>query len=187
MGELDAARAQLWEQLLAGELDRVSVTCNIDAIDVYKYIPHSLGLERIWPHAYQQDRKTGVWRTRAEFERIARDLAAGSGWICGSGWMTWDPYFIRNAQVVLIFQSPSRRARMYLSAGRSSTAAGVRNFFRVLLRRRARFDDGPDFAPRRRQPVRGFYSGPGQYALDNFPEKTFVIHRREDLKKLRSI
>lgn len=69
------ARVVLWQRLLDGELTRVSVACaNIGFLNVYKYIPHSLGLERIWPYAHQQDRKTGAWRTSAELDRIARDL-----------------------------------------------------------------------------------------------------------------
>jgi hypothetical protein len=73
-GEFDDGRTRLWERLLAGELTRVSVTCSyIGRVNVFeKYIPHSLGLERIWPYAYQQDRKTGAWRTIAQYSHLAR-------------------------------------------------------------------------------------------------------------------
>jgi hypothetical protein len=187
-GELTGARARLWQRLLDGELTRVSVTSgNIRFVSVYKFIPHSLGLERIWPHAYQQDRKTGAWRTPAQFEQMARDLARQESWICGSGWTNWDPHFIRNADIVLIFQSPNRRLRLYLAAMRSSTAANIGGLVRIVLRRRARPLDDMFAPPTRREPRGGFYSAVGQYALDDFPEKTFIVNRREDIKKLRAI
>ena len=176
------------ERLLDGELTRVSVTCaNIRFVNVFKYIPHSLGLERIWPHAYQQDRKTGAWRTPAEFDQIARDLARQEGWVCGSGWTNWDPHFIRNADIVLIFQPPSRRLRIILAAMRSSIAATIKSLVRTTARRGPRRVDDMMLPPERREPRGGYYSAVGQYALENFPEKTFVVNRRADIKKLRAI
>ena len=41
--------------------------------------------------------------------------------------------------------------------------------------------------PERREPRGGYYSAVGQYALKNFPEKTFIVNRRADIKKLRAI
>jgi len=143
-GAQSDARDRLWQRLLGGELTRISVACSTDSTEIYqRYIPHGLGLERIWPHAHQQDRKTGVYRTQAEMNRIADDLAAQDGWICGSGWPTWDSFFVKNSDAVLVFQTPSRAWRMRLAAARSATASAVAAVFRALLRRQPRYDDGP--------------------------------------------
>ena len=48
------------------------------------------------------------------------------------------------------------------------------------------FDD--IIVPSMRHPRRtGDYSAVGRYAMQNFPEKTFIISRRADLRKLRAI
>lgn len=187
-GAQSDARDQLWQRLLDGELTRVAVACSTQSAEIYKkYIPHSLGLERVWPYAHQQDRKTGAYRTRAEMDRIAEDLAAQDGWICGSGWPSWDAFFVKSADAVLVFQTPSRAWRIRLVAARSSTASTIAAVFRALLRRQPRYDDGPFLSRRIHGPRRGYYSWAGQYALDSFPEKTFLINHHEDLKKLRAV
>ena len=164
------------------------MACSTDSTEIYnRYIPHSLGLERVWPYAHQQDRKTGAYRTQAEMNRIAEDLAAQDGWICGSGWPTWDSYFVKNADAVLVFQNPGRAWRIRLAAARSSTTSTVAAVFRALLGRSQRYDDGPFLKQHINGPRRGYYSRTAQYAFDNFSDKTFVINRHEDLKKLRAV
>lgn len=190
-GTPSAARELLWQRLLDGRLTRISVACSIESTEVYKrFIPHSLGLERVWPYAHEQDRKTGAWRTPAQMNRIAQDLAAQDGWISGSGWPTWDSYFIENADAVLIFQSPGRAWRIRLAAVRSSSVSTVSGAVRALLRRQPRYGrgNGESFVERRiRGPRRGYYSQAGQHALENFPDKTFIIWRARDLRKLRAL
>lgn len=187
-GELSDARARLWDRVLDAEMKRVAVApLDGQFTNAYKYIPYSLGLERLWPYAYQQDRKTGAWRTEAQFDRVAQELARGESWICGSGWTTWDPYFIHHAEVVLIFQSPWRGMRISLAARRTSTAAAVAGVVRIVLRRRPRFNENGLLIRPLRRPRRGFYSAMAQYAMEDFPEKTFIVKQRADIKKLRAI
>lgn len=76
---------------------------------------------------------------------------------------------------------------MRLAAARSSTVSAVAAVCRALLRRRPRYDDGPFLKQHIDGPRRGYYSRTAQYAFDDFPDKTFVIHRHEDLKKLRAV
>lgn len=179
------ARDRLWERLLDGQLTRVAVSCDIESTEVFKhFIPNSLGLERVWPHAHEQDRATGAWRTAAQLDRIARDLAAQDGWICGSGRIGWDTYFMENADAVLVFQTAARRGRMHLAAVRYSVSA----LAHAVLRRRSRFDDDGNLlklrGPRQN---RAYYSRTGYLALELYPEKTFVIDRRKYIRKLRSV
>lgn len=179
------ARDRLWERLLAGELTRVAVSCDIESTEVFKrFIPHSLGLERIWPQAHQQDRETGAWRTGAELDKIARDLAAQDGWICGSGRLGWDTYFMENADAVLVFQTTARRRRMHLAAVRTS----VSGVLHAVLRRQPHFDDNGMLVKwRGPRQGRAYYSRTGYLALEIYPEKTFVIDQRRYLKKLRAV
>lgn len=183
--EPSAARDQLWERLLAGQLTRVAVSCDIEPTEIFRhFIPHSLGLERIWPQAHQQDRTTGAWRTGAQLERIARDLAAGDGWICGSGRPGWDAYFMRDAEAVLVFRTAARRRRMRLA----TIQASVSMVLRIVLRRKSGYDDGGmGFAVHGPRPRRALYSRTSYYALENHAEKTFVIDQRRYLTKLRAI
>jgi hypothetical protein len=170
----------LWERLLAGELTRVAVSCDlVERTEVFKrFIPHSLGLERVWPQAHQQDRRTGIWRTGPELDLIARELAAGDSWICGSGWPEWDVHFMEEAEAVLVFQTAARKAGMRLAL--PFMAVG-----RVLLPRRRRAGGTPEQG--RAKPNRAFYSQTDRYALEQFPEKTFLINRRKYRRKLRAV
>jgi hypothetical protein len=179
------ARDQLWERLLDGRLTRVAVSCDIESTEVFKhFIPHSLGLERVWPQAHQQDRQTGSWRTDAQLDGIARELAAQDGWICGSGRIGWDKHFMENADAVLVFQTSARRRQMHLAAVRASMSA----LLHAVLRRQSHYDDNGMLVKwRGPRPSRAYYSRTGYMALELYPEKTFVIDRRKYLKKLRAV
>ena len=180
-----AARDRLWEQLLDGQLTRVAVSCDIESSEVFKrFIPHSLGLERVWPQAHEQDRKTGAWRSGPELDRIAQELAAKDGWICGSGRLGWDTYFMQNADAVLVFQTVLRRWGMHLAGLRFSVSA----FTHAVFHRQSRFDENGQLVKWRGPRQSGaFYARTAYVAFELYPEKTFIINRRRYLKRLRAV
>ncbi len=184
-GGRSTARDRLWERLLDGQLTRVAVSCDIESSEVFKrFIPRSLGLERVWPQAHEQDRRTGAWRSGPELDRIARELAAEDGWICGSGRLGWDSYFMQNADAVLVFQTAFRRQRMHLAAVRSSVSA----FLHAVFRRQSRFDENGQLVKwRGPRQSRAYYARTAYVAFELYPEKTFIINRRRYLKRLRAI
>lgn len=96
-----SATEELWSRALSGQTRRVFKFG-------YSYLPHAMGLERLYQAAYKYDSE-GALTDHAGYVRIATALAAEDGWLAAG----WHPecaeIFMRSAELVIWFDDPRAR------------------------------------------------------------------------------
>jgi hypothetical protein len=182
----------LWEQLIAGRLNRVVVVGPPipNRSLIAKYLPQTLGLRPIPWFAYGPEQSDFA---DFDFPDLAEDLASRERWIIENVPTAWVEPFLRRADAILVFDTLWTRAE---SQPAPAARVAVGSLRRALSARRRKRDDASgdamfDFGLAAKPPtgfgMLGIRSEIEAIAELDFPEKLIWITTHGQISLLRKV